>query len=119
MDAKKKAELDAAGWNVGDYGDFLGLTPAEREVVELRVHLARSIRALRVKAGLTQKEFAAKMGTTQPRVVKIERADPDGSMDVLVRGVYTLGGKVVTVDDAAKPSRRRPVPQTVKGRVPV
>ncbi len=119
MDPKKKAKLEAAGWKVGDYGDFLGLTPAEREVVELRVKLARSIRTLRVKAGLTQKEFAVQMGTTQPRVVKIERADTDVSMDVLVRGVYTLGGEVITVDDAAKPTRRRRAPSTAKKRVPV
>jgi predicted XRE-type DNA-binding protein len=112
MDPKKKAKLEAAGWKVGDYGDFLDLTPAEREVVELRVKLARSIRTLRVKAGMTQKEFAVKMGTTQPRVVKIERADKDVSMDVLVRGVYTLGGKVgtaklITVGDDTKPAKKR------------
>lgn len=117
MDPKKKAKLEAAGWTAGDYGDFLGLTPAEREVVELRVKLARSIRTLRVKAGMTQKEFAAKMGTTQPRVVKIERADKDVSMDVLVRGVYTLGGQLISVGDDTKPARRRPVPKTAKKRV--
>lgn len=101
MDAKKKAKLKADGWRVGDFGDFLGLTPAERQLVELRVQLARSIRALREQAGMSQKELAAKLGTTQPRVVKIERAAPDVSLDVLARGVLELGGRF----PAVRPSR--------------
>lgn len=103
MDAKKKAKLKAAGWRVGDFGDFLGLTPAERQLVELRVQLARSIRTLREGAGMSQKELAAKLGTTQPRVVKIERADPDVSLDVLARGVFELGGRF----PAVRPPRTR------------
>ena len=107
MDAKKRAKLDAAGWRTGDYGDFLALTPAERELVELRLELARSIRTLREEAGLSQKELAARLGTTQPRMVKIERADADVSLDVLARGVLELGGRVTTT----RPRRaKRPKP---------
>jgi DNA-binding XRE family transcriptional regulator len=97
MDEKKRGKAEAAGWRVGDFADFLGLTPAERQLVELRLTLARSIRTLREKAGMSQKKLAAKLGTTQPRVVKIERADPDVSLDVLARGVLELGGRFPAV----------------------
>ena len=97
MDRKKRARLEAAGWRVGDFADFLGLTPAERQLVELRLGLARSIRTLREQAGMSQKELAARLGTTQPRVAKIERADPDVSLDVLARGVLELGGRFPAV----------------------
>lgn len=95
MDAKVKARLEAAGWKDGDYGDFLGLTAEERELVETRLKLARTIRELRERAGMTQGQLATKLKTTQPRVVKIERAAKDVSMDVLVRGYFAVGGRIL------------------------
>jgi DNA-binding XRE family transcriptional regulator len=113
VDKKKRAKLEAAGWRLGDFGDFLGLSPAERQLVELRLGLARSIRTLREKAGMSQKELAAKLGTTQPRVVKIERADADVSLDVLARGVLELGGRFPTVKPprAKAGQRKSPISQ--------
>ncbi len=40
MDSKKRKRLENAGWAVGDASDFLGLNPAEAELVELKVNLA-------------------------------------------------------------------------------
>ncbi len=36
MNKAKREALESAGWAFGDYGDFLGLTDAERRLVEFR-----------------------------------------------------------------------------------
>ncbi len=45
MDEAKRKRLEAAGWAFGDYGDFLGLTDAERRQVELRGTLPEDLRS--------------------------------------------------------------------------
>ena len=42
MDSKKKARLEKKGYAVGDAGDFLGLSAAERKTVEKRVAKAKA-----------------------------------------------------------------------------
>ena len=42
MDSEKRQRLQAAGWTVGNASDFLGLTPAETELVELKVSQYRT-----------------------------------------------------------------------------
>ena len=54
MDPKKRKALEAAGWRFGDYADFLGLTEAEQQEVELRGALCTTIRRRREALGITQ-----------------------------------------------------------------
>ena len=77
MDPKKKERLEAAGWRVGDAADFLGLSPEEELVVELRLKLRQSIRDLRKEQGLTQEELAKRLGSTQPRISAMESGELD------------------------------------------
>jgi ribosome-binding protein aMBF1 (putative translation factor) len=93
MDAAKRKKLEAAGWKVGDAADFLGMSDEERQLLEARIYLARAIRSQRERAGLSQKQLAARIHTTQPRVAKIERAARDVSLDQLVRAFAAAGGK--------------------------
>jgi predicted XRE-type DNA-binding protein len=95
MEAAKRKALEAAGFWVGDYAEFLGLSEEEREVIELRLAARRAIRKLREKANLTQKELAAKMKTTQPRVARIESGAEDVSLDQLLHGFFAVGGQLV------------------------
>ncbi len=92
MDKKKRGALEAAGFRVGDAADFLGLTDAESQLVALRVQLSRAVRRLREEQQLTQKQLAAKLGSSQSRVAKIEIAAADVSLDLLFRGLFALGG---------------------------
>lgn len=41
MDTRKKERLNAAGWQTGDYAEFLKLTPEERAAVEARIEHQR------------------------------------------------------------------------------
>jgi predicted XRE-type DNA-binding protein len=104
MDDVKRKALEAAGFRVGGAAEFLGLTDEERKLVELRLGIARAIRQRREAAELSQKEAAARIGTTQPRFNKIEAGASDVSLDQMMRGFFALGGRVTI---AGEPPRLR------------
>ena len=91
MDSEKRKRLETAGWAVGDASDFLGLTDAEAELVELKVQLALRVKELRKVKKLSQNALAKKMGSSQSRVAKIESGDPSVSMDLIFRALLTGG----------------------------
>lgn len=94
MKSKKRKALTTAGWRIGEAADFLGLTAEERQLVELRLTLALAIRRQRQASGLSQKQLGERLGTTQPRVAKIEVGAPDVSLDQLVRAYTAAGGRI-------------------------
>ena len=103
MDAEKRARLAAKGHVVyDDAADSLGLTPAEREMVEFRVRMAREVRRLREAAGMTQEALALAMGSSQSRVAKLENVGATGSAgtDLLLRAYFAIGGKVADLAGA-------------------
>ena len=91
MDSEKRKRLEAAGWSVGNASDFLGLNPAEAELVELKVNLALLVKKRRKIHNLSQNALAKKMGSSQSRVAKIESGDPSVSLDLIVRALLTSG----------------------------
>lgn len=44
MDEKKKERLEASGWKVGSVEEFLGLTPEENALVEIKLALSRNLK---------------------------------------------------------------------------
>lgn len=111
MDAAKRKALEAAGWRLGDAAEFLGMSEAERQVLEARIELAQAVRRQREAQHLSQKQLGAMLKTSQPRVARIERAAPDVSMDQLVRAFTAAGGKIV-VKAAKSTGRKRPSKST-------
>lgn len=91
MDFEKRRRLESAGWAVGDANNFLGLTSAEAELVELKVRLALFAKEQRKVNNLSQEALATKMGSSQSRVAKIESGDPSVSLDLIVRALLTTG----------------------------
>ena len=91
MDTEKRKRLEAAGWTVGNTSDFLELTSAETELVELKVQLALLVKELRKNKNLSQNALAKKMGSSQSRIAKIESGDPSVSLDLIVRALLTSG----------------------------
>ncbi len=91
MDKKMKNALEAAGWEVGDTQDFLGLRDAEAEFIEMKLALAEDLRARRVQRHLNQTQVARIVGSSQSRVAKMEAADSTVSIDLLIRSLLKLG----------------------------
>lgn len=91
MRKTKKNRLEAAGWRLGDASDFLGLAPEEAVFIELKLALARSLKAVRERNGWSQALVAKRLASSQSRVAKMEAADPSVSLDLLVRALLQLG----------------------------
>ena len=114
MDAAKRKAIEAAGWKVGDAADFLEMNDEERQLLDTRVALAMAIRQQRAVSNLSQKQLGAKLKTSQPRVVKIEQAASDVSMDQLVRALTAAGGRIVIRSGHTKASKGKK--KTIKGK---
>ena len=91
MEKKKKARLVRKGWKVGSVAEFLGLNPEESAYIEIKLSLARELRKVRLAKGMSQAALASKMGSSQSRVAKIEGADPQVSLDLIVRSLLATG----------------------------
>ena len=91
MNKQKKRRLEASGWKVGTVAEFLGLSKEEAALVEMKLALARSLRKRRQLKRLTQAELAEVLGSSQSRVAKMEGADPEVSIDLLMRSLLALG----------------------------
>ena len=77
------------GWTEGSVEELLALTPEESAIVEMRVRLSESVRERRRAKGLTQRELARRIGSTQPRIAKLEQAG--ASIEMLMRALLALG----------------------------
>ena len=91
MTEQQRKRLEAAGWKFGSAADFLGLTPDEAELVEIKLYLARALKRCRETLRLSQEQLAKVLRSSQSRVAKMEAGDPSVSMDLLMHALLTLG----------------------------
>lgn len=106
MNPRKRKALEAAGWRFGDAADFLEMTPEERQLLDARVEVALAVRRQRQACKVSQTQLAKRIKTSQPRVVKIERAASDVSLDQLLRAFAAAGGQI-TVRQVAHSRRSK------------
>lgn len=88
MNKEQRARFQKGGWKLGSVGELFDLTPAEEALVETKVKLGRIVRSLRQRSGLSQAELASRIGSSQPRVAKIESDDPEASIDLQLKAIY-------------------------------
>lgn len=93
MRTAKQNRLERAGWRIGNASDFLGLSEVEAQLLDIKIALARLLRATRTRRRLTQFELAERIGSSQSRVAKLEAGHPSVSVDLLVRSLIALGAK--------------------------
>ena len=91
MEKRKKEKLEKNGWKVGDVDVFLGLSPAEMAIVEMKVALAKALVEKRKARGETQVSVAAMAKTSQSRYAKVEHADPSVSLELMIKMFFSLG----------------------------
>lgn len=106
MDKKRKKKLEDAGYTVGNFDDFLDLSPEEAEIVKMRVALVIHFELKRNEMKLTQIDLAKKLGSSQSRISKIENGDPTVSLDLLLENLVLMGvtrkeiGEIIAGDAA-------------------
>jgi len=88
---EKPRRLTKKGWTFGSAESFLGLTPEESAYIEIKLSLARELKKTRLKKGLSQTALASKLGSSQSRVAKMEGADPQVNLDLIVRSLLATG----------------------------
>lgn len=91
MDTTRKKKLEAAGWRVGSADEFLGLSPEESLLVDLKLALSRALKRRRTRLKLTQHALAQRLRSSQSRVAKMEAGDPQVTLDLLFRGLFATG----------------------------
>lgn len=91
MRAAERKHLEARGWKIGRVEDFLGLSEQESAYIDLRLKLARGLKARRNARGFSQTQLARAVQSSQSRVAKMEAGDPTVSLDLLVRSLLALG----------------------------
>ena len=90
MNEDKRARLEARGWKVGTVQEFLELTPEESTVIEMRLTLSRYLAERRKAAKMTQARLAKLIGSSQPRIARVE-AGEEVSLELLMRAVLATG----------------------------
>ena len=99
MKASKRSALEKAGWTIGSAEEFLELSVEERAFVDVKLALAEALRTRRQRKKLTQTQVAKILGSSQPRVAKMEAGDSSVTVDLLVRSLFAIGA---TPKDLAK-----------------
>ena len=92
--ARRAARLEKAGWKTTTVQEFLGLSDEDMAIIEVKVALAKRLRAQRTRAGLSQVEVAKIVRSSQPRVAKMEGADQTVSIDLLMKALVKTGVSV-------------------------
>jgi hypothetical protein len=91
MNEAKRKRLESAGWKVGSADEFLGLTPEESAMAEMKFALAKELYERRRKKRISQAALAKLTGSTQPRIALAETAHYSISMDYMVRSLFAVG----------------------------
>jgi len=91
MDKAKQKRLEAKGFKVGTVAEFLDLSPADCEYIEVKLRLSDALRERRKKMKLSQTATAQKLKSSQSRVAKMEASDPSVSLDLYIRSLIELG----------------------------
>jgi transcriptional regulator with XRE-family HTH domain len=90
------------------------LTEEERQIVEFRLMVGRGVRRLREDHRLTQQQLADRIGSTRSRIAKIEAASREVSLDLMLRGFFSAGGRLT--DLVPTPRREPGTPQASRRR---
>lgn len=106
MKSTRKRRLEAAGWKVGTAADFLGMSPEEVRVVEMKLVLCKRLRRNRIKMRLTQGALAKKLGSSQSRVAKLESGGPGASLDLLFKALFATGTSIEEIARAIRTRKR-------------
>lgn len=93
MNAAKRKRLEAKGWKFGTVKEFLGLTPEDEAYIEMKLALADALEKKRKQNGMTQKQLAEVLKSSQPRVATMEKGAPSVTLDLIVRALLALGAK--------------------------
>ena len=107
MRKAKRERLERAGYKLTDTQKFLNFSEEEMSVIDLKISLIQKLRDVRKSAGVTQKQLAKLMKSSQSRVAMLESGSSDASLELICKALFTLGvspkelGKTISSAKAA------------------
>ena len=107
MKKTKRDGLERAGYTITDTQKFLNLSDEEMAVIDLKISLVQKLKDVRKAAGVTQKQLAKLMKSSQSRVAMLESGSSDASLELICKALFTLGvspkeiGKTISSPRAA------------------
>ena len=107
MKRAKRERLEEKGYRITDTQKFLNLSDEEMAVIDLKISLIQKLRDVRKAAGVTQKQLAKLMKSSQSRVAMLEGGSSDASLELICKALFTLGvspkelGKTISSAKAA------------------
>ncbi len=78
-------------WVEGSVQEFLQLSDADMDYIEMRLSASRLLKTIRQSHHLTQQAAASKLHTSQSRLAKMEAGDSSVSLDLLFKSLFSLG----------------------------
>lgn len=91
MNSSSRTRLRSAGWKVGNAAEFLGLSRDEAALVEMKLRLGAALRRYRRRREISQHALAARVGSSQSRIAKLEAGARGITLDLLVRALFATG----------------------------
>lgn len=91
MKTSREKKLEANGWKTVTVSEFLNLTQAEAEYIELKLALSSNLQKRRVAQNITQVKLAELLHSNQSRVAKMEAGDKSVSIDLILNSFFALG----------------------------
>jgi len=88
---RKRKALEAVGYKVTDAAEWLGLSPEEAAIVNMRVNFAIEIERVCKEKGITQQALAEKIGTRQSGVARMLNNPSKVTIDILIKTLLVLG----------------------------
>ena len=87
---KKTKTVEELGWKDGTVAEFLGLTPEESALIEIKLALSKHLRQRRAQS-MTQTQLAERIKSSQSRIAKAETGHSSVSMELLMRAILATG----------------------------
>ena len=91
MRKSKYERLEKAGYQFTSTQKFLNLSDDEMAVIDLKISLIQKLRDVRKAAGVTQKQLAKLMKSSQSRVAMLESGSSDASLELICKALFVLG----------------------------
>jgi DNA-binding XRE family transcriptional regulator len=91
MKKTKSAKLERVGYRLTNAQEFLGLSVQEMAVIDLKISLIQKLKEVRRTSGITQKELAKIIKSSQSRVAMLENGASDVSLELICKALFALG----------------------------
>jgi DNA-binding XRE family transcriptional regulator len=88
--SNKVKTVEELGWKDGSVAEFLGLTPEESALIEIKLALSKHLRQRREQS-MTQTQLAERIKSSQSRIAKAETGHSSVSIELLMRAILATG----------------------------